>query len=182
MKKMLIIIACFIFFNNLFAKEINKDNYWASVGIGNSYFGPLLSSSISYSSSNTVYSLEFNCAEEFVGLGSSTGSSDDPGRRMKEICFLYGRDYQLRNFQCSISGGVGYIYGIDRGSLIRERSFEKIKVSTLCLPIEAKFRFGFFNFLGLGGSFWGNINNRKSFIGGSFDISVGLLNYNTQTE
>jgi hypothetical protein len=73
----------------------------------------------------------------------------------------------------SISAGVGYISGIDRGKKITEHQFEQVNISTYGIPFEAKFRLNI-GFLGFGGGWFGNINSQKFLSGGMIEISIGV--------
>jgi hypothetical protein len=72
-----------------------------------------------------------------------------------------------------LSGGISYVYGINRGKQIQSKEYEKIKISTLGIPFEANFRIEINSFLGIGASCFGNLNNQKTYLGGMVQIYIG---------
>jgi hypothetical protein len=64
--------------------------------------------------------------------------------------------------------------GIDRGKKLREHVYERIEISTYVIPFEAKFMFEI-GFIGIGGSWFGNLNTKKSISGGLLELSIGVF-------
>jgi photosystem II stability/assembly factor-like uncharacterized protein len=145
---------------------------WIILGVGSSHFGPALYMNFSYSYKNNIFTMRYLKADEF--RFNVEGHYDQPALSCKEFGILYGRSYRKNNIILSLSAGVGYIKGIDRGKHIEYKEYEKVDISTFGMPFEAGFRFEF-GFFGIGGSWYGNLNSKKSFSGGLFEISIGVL-------
>jgi hypothetical protein len=153
-------------------KTIYNQGYWLSLGIGKNYFGPALNFSLSYSYDNNVFTVKFIKANEFT---FSPGGYDfnEPLLKLEEIGALYGKIYREGYILLSLSGGISYVYGINRGKQIQSKEYEKIKISTLGIPFEANFRIEINSFLGIGASCFGNLNNQKTYLGGMVQIYIG---------
>ena len=74
----------------------------------------------------------------------------------------------------SFSCGVGFMDGIYRGRKLVEDVYERKEISTYVIPFEAKFMFEI-GFIGLGGSWFGNLNSKKSISGGMVELSIGVF-------
>jgi photosystem II stability/assembly factor-like uncharacterized protein len=163
--------------NNWFIKDIvtppmQLSRGWISFGLGSSYFGPALYINLSYLYNNNVFTMRYLKADEF--RFNIEGHHDEPALSCSEFGILYGRSFIKDNLVLSLSAGVGYIKGIDRGDQIESKKYKRIDISTIGMPFEASFRFEF-GFFGVGGSWYGNLNSKKSFSGGLFEISIGIL-------
>jgi hypothetical protein len=152
----------------------NTITYWVRLGIGKSYFGPTLGGNLSYAPTSSVFTLRYFKADE-IRFNPGGYDYDEPALNIKELGLLYGRSSRKESLVLIISGGIGYLNGIDRGREIRPGEFEKVEISTIGFAIEAEFRIELKEYVGIGGSFFGNLNSRKSFMGGMVNIHVGKL-------
>ena len=155
-------------------KNIENSSYWISFGLGKNYFGPAINFGISYSFNNNVFTVKYLKANEFT-FSAGGYDSDEPLLKLEEVGALYGRTYREGNILLSLSGGISYIYGINRGKQMQPKEFEKIKISTIGIPFETSFRIEFNYFLGIGASCFGNLNNKKTYLGGMLNIYLGKL-------
>jgi hypothetical protein len=146
--------------------------YWATLGIGSSRFGPCIFFSLSHANKSNLFTLWYLTADEF--RFNVEGHYDEPAQRLREVGFLYGRPYRKQALVLSLSAGLGYVSAVDRGKLIARNDYERVNISTLALPFEATFRFEF-GFIGIGGSWYGNINPKRSNSGGVFQLSLGVF-------
>ena len=73
----------------------------------------------------------------------------------------------------SISGGLGYITGMDREEELVGQIYPSKELSTFGLSLEGKFLFTPSNVFGIGISAFGNINNQKSYGGVMIEIILG---------
>jgi hypothetical protein len=153
-------------------KTIYNQGYWLSLGIGKNYFGPTLNFSFSYSFDNNIFTVKYLKANEFT-FSPGGYDFDEPRLKLEEIGALYGKTYREGYILLSLSGGISYVYGINRGIQIQPKEFEKIKISTLGIPLEANFRIEINSFLGIGASCFGNLNNQKTYLGGMVQIYIG---------
>lgn len=141
-------------------------------GIGSGYFGPSLYFGLSYISNNNLFTIRYWKADEF--RFNVEGHYDEPALNCKEIGFLYGRTYQKKYLILSLSAGLAYLDGIDRGTLLSIKQYEQVAISTIGVPFEAKFRFRL-GFISLGGSWYGDLNTKRSTSGVLFELSFGIL-------
>jgi hypothetical protein len=146
---------------------------WFSIGLGKCYFGPTGYYSLSFAYNENICTVRYLTADEFK-LNFGGASYDNPMLSIKEKGMLYGRSYRKENLFLSLSGGIGYISGIDRGKKIAEKVYERVNISTYGIPFEAKFRFDI-GFVGIGGAWFGNINRQKFLSGGLLEISIGVF-------
>jgi len=153
-------------------KTINNSGFWFNLGLGKNYFGPALNFSLSYSYDNNIFTIKYLKANEFT-FSPGGYDFDEPLLKLEEIGALYGKTYREGYILLSLSGGISYVYGINRGKSIQPKVFEKIKISTLGIPFEANFRIEINSFLGVGASCFGNLNNQKNYIGGMVHIYLG---------
>jgi len=151
----------------------NSEKWWLSAGIGGSHFGPCFSGGFTYNYNNSLFTVRYFQADEFNF--NVEGQYDQPSLTCKEFGFLYGMSYVKNHGSLSLSAGISYVSGTDRGNLIAYHQFESINISTLGIPFEAKFRINIIGSIGVGGSWFGNINSTKSYTGGMFEISAGVL-------
>lgn len=176
-----IVLAAILAINfPLNGQEIQKDkpectnSYWISGGIGRSYFGPTFNGSISYSYNGNIFTARYLKADEFTWGDPGGGNvSEDPPLSMKEFGILYGRSDRTRNLVLSLSAGISYIDAVNRGRNIAEKEYEKVNIKTIGFPFEAHIRIEFTDFLGIGGSCFGDLNSKKSFVGGAFNLYIG---------
>jgi len=152
--------------------EVCRSGGWVRAGLGNCYFGITRGVSLAYFFENTILSVRYLNAEEFVF--SVDGPHEEPGLSYKELGVLVGREYKERNLHFSFSAGLGFTSGIDRGKMIDYKKHERINVSTVGIPFEASLRIDFWQF-GIGGSWFGNLNNRRSFSGWIVELFIGVF-------
>ncbi|HEX2867968.1 MAG TPA: hypothetical protein VHO03_13060 [Ignavibacteriales bacterium] len=142
--------------------------------MGTSYFGAAFNWGLSYSYNENVFSARYIKADEFVWGSPGGGQSwDDPQLKMREIGLLYGRSHRNGILHLSLSGGLSYIDAVKRGAKISERQYEKINIQTIGLPLELHVRVEITDFLGIGGSCFGNLNSKRSYAGGSLNLYIG---------
>jgi hypothetical protein len=154
-------------------KTIEEPNFggWISLGIGKCYLGLTSYYSFSFAYNANILTVRYLRADE-VRFNLGGYDFDDPPMSIKEKGILYGRSYRKKYLVLSLSGGIGFIDGIDRGKKIREKEYEKVNISTYGVPFEAKFRIEI-GFIGFGCTWFGNINNYKFLSGGLLEIYFG---------
>ncbi|MBC8215294.1 MAG: hypothetical protein H8E64_02135 [Candidatus Marinimicrobia bacterium] len=155
----------------------NRDEntaYWLNFGLGISYFGPLINSSISYKFGKNLFTLRYIKADE---LRFSPGGYEfeEPPLSLREIGLLYGRDIGKEKIVVNIGGGIGFFNAIDRGEKIDEIKFEKVKISLLSIPIKAAVKFDITKYFGIGISMISNLNNQKNLYSGVIEIYIGKM-------
>ncbi|MFH1195683.1 MAG: hypothetical protein V1720_08200 [bacterium] len=154
-------------------KKFYSSAYWASFCFGKNYFGPTIGWNINYAFENNILSIHFLKADE-IQL-SVEGSYDfyDPPLSYKETALLYGKSYRKEFLTLSAAGGIAFVNATDRGQKIEGNKYEKVSISTIGFPFEVKFRYEFGQTIGIGGTWFGNLNGKKSFTGGMLEISIG---------
>jgi hypothetical protein len=145
-----------------------------TIGIGTSDFGPAGYSSLAYVVGKSLFMFRYWGADEFR-LGVE-GNFDEPALTFREYGLLYGRTFRKSILELSASVGIAYIDGIDRGRLIQYHEYERIQISTIGIPFEARFRFDL-GFINLGGAWYGGIYNKKFSDGAMLEISLKLFGY-----
>ena len=153
-------------------EEDEKSSAWLSLGVGASYFGLTFGESFSYNYHNNVFTLRYLKADEFQF--NVEGDYDNPALRFREIGFLYGRVHREDYLVLSLSVGMSLINGVDRGKQINYREYERRDISGYGIPFEAKFRFEIGR-IGVGGSWFGNINLKKSFSGAMLEMHLKIF-------
>ena len=148
---------------------------WLNMGIGMSYFGPTGCYNFSFAYNDNIFTIRWLDADE-SRFSFVEGVKEFPRLSMKEKGILFGRSYRKEFIFMSISGGIGYVTWQDRGRKITEYQYEPINITTYGIPFEARFRFNI-GFLGIGGAWFGNINNHKILSGGLLELSIGVLYY-----
>jgi hypothetical protein len=156
------------------SQESRKPECLLTIGIGTSDFGLAGYSSLMYVADKNLYMLRYCAADEFrFGVD---GNYDEPALTFREYGLLYGRTYRKSILELSASVGIAYIDGVDRGRLIQYHQYDRIKISTIGIPFEARFRFDF-GFINLGGAWYGNIYNNKFSDGAMLELSLKLFGY-----
>lgn len=175
----LLIIICTII-NPIYAQETSSSSIydrdysiWLDAGLAKCHFGPTIYSNLTVSKNDDLLSLRYLNASEF--RWGNDAAIDHPDLEMYEIGLLYGRELRKKAVVFTIEGGIGYIHGIDRGSLIQGNEYTKEKISNICIPIESRIRLELCRYIGIGVFFIGNINAKKSFSGGGLDIQIGCF-------
>ncbi len=166
------------YLSNMATEEVFVNNhtitkYWLNAGIGKCYFGPTIKFGISYEYNQNIFSFRYLKADEFRFSVGGGYNFEEPPLKFYEIALLYGIPYRIHNMTLGFLAGIGYLNGIERGTLIQNRLYESIKISQLSLPIEAYFKIEPFNYFSLGITGFGNINSKKSFFGGMIELSIG---------
>jgi len=179
MQKILIIfILFFISKSYLQASDLqledsleNKSSCWLALGIGNNYFGPNLSANLSYTFNQNLFTIKYSKSDEFrFGVENNF---DEPSLEIKEYAILYGRTFRENILLFSVSAGVSYLKGVNRGKNIQYNNFEKVNISTIGFPFEAEAMFEFTNYFGIGILFYGNLNKEKVFGGVMLRLKIG---------
>lgn len=147
--------------------------YWASFCIGGNYFGPTIGWNINYAFEDNILSIHFLKADEIQFSVEGTYNFYDPQLSYKETALLYGKSYRKEFLTLSAAGGIAFMNATDRGNKIDEKKYKKITISTIGFPFEVKFRFEFGQTIGIGGTWFGNLNGKKSFTGGMLELSIG---------
>jgi len=170
--------CCVIFVTALQAQDDTKNTdvhqtaYWITLGVGSSHFGPCLYFSLSYAHKNNIFTVRYLKADEF--RFNVEGHYDQPGLTLKELGILYGRSYRKSALVLSLSAGIGYVKGVDRGDHIQYKDYERVDISTFGVPFEATFRFEL-GIVGIGGSWYGNVNPERINSGGIVQLSIGVF-------
>lgn len=175
--KSIVVVENDKYLSNMATDEVFVSNhtitkYWLNAGIGKCYFGPTIKLGISYEYNQNIFSFRYLKADEFR---FSTGgyNFEEPPLKFYEIAVLYGYPYRIHNMTIGFLAGIGYINGIERGTLIQNRLYESIKISQLSLPIEAYLKIEPLKYFSLGITGFGNINAKRSFFGGMIELSIG---------
>ena len=145
---------------------------WFSLGLGSGYFGPVLACGVSFAYDNNVLCLRYLKADELQF--NVEGHDDEPSLALKEIDLLYGRTFTNKPLTLNISAGLGYVSAVDRGRLIQYQDFQRVEISTLGVPFDAGFRFEF-GVVAIGGSWYGNINAKRSTYGAMVQVHFGMF-------
>lgn len=178
-KSVLLICFLLVALTNLHAQQKDSSDYffrnssaWLNLGLGKSYFGPTLNFGVSYAYKNNIFSIRYLKADEFK-FSAGGSNFDNPSLGLKELGFLYGLSYRNGLAFLSASAGIAYVEGTDRGKEITSKNFEPVNISTVGLPFELDCRMEFTNYIGLGFSFYGDINSEKNYYGGMIKIIFG---------
>lgn len=102
---------------------------------------------------------------------------------ISSIELMYGKVLSSNTFFCSISGGLGYVYSQEKGEFISREAvwffgyytFEKIKKSTVGIPISFKIFYIPTKYYGIGLDFYANINSNNTFYTASLCHQFGKL-------
>ena len=151
----------------------DKPGGWATAGVGACHFGTATNVSVSYGFDNNIVTARYIRTEEFL-FSASDPIEVDPEMSFKEIGVLYGRAFKKEFLVLSMAAGVSSLSGVDRGKQIDYRRNERIDISGIGMPFEAKFRFEL-GVIGIGGSWFGNLNGKRSFSGGLIEIHFGVF-------
>ncbi len=180
----IISLSTFLIFavNNLQAQEkdstknfIQNSSAWLRFGFGKSYFGPTTNISLSYAYKNNIFTARFLMADEFR-FAAGDSHFEEPPLSVKEFGLLYGLSQRNAIVMMSASAGIAYVNGIERGREIRfEDLYEKVNISTMGFAYEAELRVEFVSFIGMGFTFFGNLNSKRNYYGGMLIITVGKL-------
>lgn len=164
-----------IFSQSFFSNDSlnNRICYWAGIGLGGNYFGPNLSLILSYNDNHDLYSFKFSRSSE-LNFGVED-NFDKPSLHLNEFSFLYGKTLRQSIVLFSVSAGLSYLDGVNRGTQIKNEEFERIKINTIGIPFETELMLEFSKYAGVGFTFYGNLNKKESYIGGMFRIKVGLF-------
>ena len=91
--------------------------YWATLGIGTSRFGPCGFLGLWHASKSNVFSFRYLTADEFQL--NIEGHYAQPDLSLREVDVLYGRAYGEQALVLSISLGLGYVWTVTRGRLVK---------------------------------------------------------------
>ncbi|MCF7740566.1 MAG: hypothetical protein K9N00_02110 [Candidatus Marinimicrobia bacterium] len=154
--------------------KLDSANYWLNFGLGPSYFGPLLNSSISYKFNNNILTIRYLNANEFQ-FNPGGSDYDKPKLKFNELGLLYGKCINYDNISLSLSGGFGFLEGIERGEKIEEGKYKKIELPQFSFPITSSLKLNLTSYVGIGVSFVSNINNQKNLYSGIINVYFGKL-------
>lgn len=188
MRKQFSLIFFIIIINNCIASGIeyseltnkpiindqNSKTYWFELGLGSSYFGPLLSRKLNFGVNNNLFSIRYLSAKEFQ-FDPAGNDYDEPQLKLNELSILYGRQIKSDIFVLSISGGIGYLDGILRGDHIAYNNYKKIVMPRFSIPLEASTRVNITDFFGFGASFVSNLNNKKNLLCVTLNLYLGKI-------
>ena len=170
-----ILFFCMVSVVQLYAGDVKQSsgdhNFWLSLGIGKSYFGPTFNTSISYTFNNSLVTLRYLKADEF--RFNVEGHYDEPALKIREVGMLYGMFNLEKHVRLSLSVGIGYINGVDRGGLLQYHDYKKIQISTIGIPAELNIQAEFSRNFGIGFTAFGNFNKQNFFYGGIIKILLG---------
>jgi len=145
------------------------------LGFGKSYFGPTINLSLSYAYKSNIFTVRYLRADEFQ-FGVDGSVFPEPSIRFKEFGLLYGLSQRNDIVVVSASAGIAYVNGIERGREIRYGDlYENVNISTMGFAYEAELRVEFASFIGMGFTFFGNLNSKRNYYGGMLMITVGKL-------
>ena len=110
-------------------------------------------------------------------------NNSNVNNNISSIELMYGKVLSSNTFFCSISGGLGYVYSEEKGEFISREgiwffgyyTFEKIKKSTVGIPISFKIVYIPTKFYGIGLDFYANINVNNTFYTASLCHQFGKL-------
>ena len=110
-------------------------------------------------------------------------NNSNVNNNISSIELMYGKVLSSNTFFCSISGGLGYVYSQEKGEFISREAvwffgyytFEKIKKSTVGIPISFKIVYIPTKFYGIGLDFYANINANNTFYTASLCHQFGKL-------
>ncbi len=171
------IVMVHLLFAFAFADDIqdkNKQETLITIGIGTGYFGPTSYYGISNIRNSNLIAFRYLNGDEFQF--NVAGSGKTPSKGFNELAFLYGRTLRKDLLELSLMGGISFVEGIDRGSLLQDRSYRTVDISTIGFPFESRFRFDF-GLVNIGGSWYGNLNHQKSYSGAMLELSIKLFGY-----
>jgi hypothetical protein len=127
---------------------------------------------MTYVVKNNLIAVRYLKSDEF--RFNVDGSYDEPALRSKEFGLLYGRTLRKEYLELSMSTGVAYIDAIERGNRIEGKQFESVRISTMGIPFEARFRIDL-GVISLGGAWYGDINNKRLSSGAMLEISLEMF-------
>jgi len=181
MKRFFLFLLILFCYQKLYSLELkydstneDKSNYWIGLGIGGNYFGPTICGNISYTINQNIITIKYANSEEFQ-FGVDNTNFEKPSIWLKEFGLLYGRSFRKDILLLSVSAGISYVSGINRGQNIQDHYYEKINISTIGIPIEAEAMFEFSDYVGAGFLFFANLNKEKNFNGVMLRIKIGSL-------
>jgi len=154
----------------------NSPGFWLNLGLGKSHFGPTLNTSMSYGFNKNLLILRYLSADEF--RFNVEGHYDEPALRVREIGLLYGKYILEKGVRLSLSAGVSYVHGVDRGNHLQFKEYERVNISAFGIPAELNVQAEISRYFGFGFTAFGNFNNQKSFYGGSIKLIFGKLGRN----
>ncbi len=178
--KLVFLFLFAVFIRNLHSQEnifINDNpRYWLNAGVGGSSSGLSGGLSLSYEAGKNLFTFRY--------IGSSKYGEDKLGgyttaEKIRDIGPLYGRIIKGKFGYASISGGINLVTGVKHGEFLGiinwVNTYEKIRITTIGIPLEAQFFFTPVSFLGIGATAFANLNPEKSFWGLLLCIQFGKL-------
>ena len=183
----ILIIGLFIFSINCFCQiiDIKRDKYWIDGGFGNYYStgktdGFTRNLCVNMIIDSTIYKIRLNNYQEFQLWGI------DPVEQFNSLGILIGKGYSSKYIQLYFSAGFGIIDGVKRGKLLytdigqswfsfNADHYEKDRFSTLSIPIEVDLLLKPIKYVGVGVSFYCDLNYKRPMYGIIFKFAIGKL-------
>lgn len=153
------------------AQQIPPTRFWLSPGVGKtSHWAVLNAAGFEPRNSQSVFIARYSVNGEIA-------PRYEPGIKTGEVGLLYGR--RLKNWR--FSGGLAYIYGNFRGNYLYTQPsplmgtgdvYEYIGYKTVGIPAEIRY-IAAFKYVGIGLTVFGNMNDKRSFLGLSLSMYAG---------
>jgi len=170
-----------------YGPKLERADCWFNAGVGagivrggfgshnaDNIDGPSYGLSFSTRKNKGLISIRFIYNEEMIFFKVK------PLERVWDVGVLYGRIGRTSYGFASISGGLGLVGGVRRGSFTNLNDFtihyEKHPYNTFGIPFESQLFWTPSPFIGFGIYGFANINPEKSFFGGLFCIQLGRHN------
>jgi hypothetical protein len=167
-----------------YGPKLEKADFWFNAGVGagivnggfgsnnaDNFDGPSFGLSYSTRKNKGLISIRFIYNEEMIFFKVS------PLENLWDMGVLYGRIARRSYGFASISGGLGLVGGVHRGSFINLSDYtiryEKHTYNTFGIPFESQLFWTPSPFVGFGIYGFANVNPEKSFFGGLFCIQLG---------
>jgi len=186
MKKLIILIYIIIQVHNVFGQQPADKSikYWFDIGIGN-YITTNNSGGLNWNASinlinkkSMVYKIRYLNLEEFNLYGPS------PSEKYTSGGIMIGKVYFAKYGHCAFLCGIGETGGIKRGKFIYEninilfgdgRNYESVSFSTVSIPLEVDLQYKPIKYIGIGTSFFCDLNLERPMCGFLFKIGLGRL-------
>ena len=145
--------------------------FWVGLGLGNNQFGVVKSINLTLAREEHLFTVRYAKTDEWQF--NVDGDYDNPARKMKEFAFLYGRYFKKGNFALTLSAGLAYLQGVDRGKNLQFRDYRAMHISTIGIPIGGEFMMNLSQSAGIAIQFGANMNREKMLSGVILKINVG---------
>jgi hypothetical protein len=185
MKKLIILVLILIQVQIMYGQQplAETSKYWIDAGIGNytnfhNFGGLNWNMSINYMQNKISYKIRYLNNEEFNIYGPS------PIERFKSGGILIGKSILANYGHCSFLGGIGIVNGVKRGKLLNTdpntiigdgRQYERFGFTAISIPLEIDLQYSPFKYVGIGTSFYCDLNLKSPMCGFLFKIALGKL-------